>query len=110
VPSSKQIADFVADHPEPLVRVPEGLRTDYDNGKLAVLKPPLEMTVDENISFEAIGFASDSNQALFMLRQHILDLPAVHEREAFYYADDIWPPVMGKSFEPLIGPTAQLMP
>jgi hypothetical protein len=45
---------------------------------------------------------------LRLLRQRIVDLPAVHQREVYYYSEVIWPPVEGMAFEPLIGPSAQL--
>jgi hypothetical protein len=70
--------------------------------------PPQEYIEGENLVFEAIGFAKNESEALRLLRQRIVDLPAVHQREVYYYSEVIWPPVEGMAFEPLIGPSAQL--
>jgi hypothetical protein len=70
--------------------------------------PPREYIEGETFIFEGIGFAENESEALWLLRQRINDLPAVHQRKVYYYSAEIWPPVEGMAFEPLIGPSAQL--
>jgi hypothetical protein len=99
VPTPEQIATFQDEHPEPLVEIPAPHIGAYQAGELAVLISP----------FEAIGFAKNESEALWLLRQRIIDVPAVHQRDVYYYGDGIWPPVEGMAFEPLIGPSVQLI-
>jgi hypothetical protein len=109
VPTPEQIAAFQAEHPEPLVIIPVEQAGAYQAGKLAVLLPPREYIEGEDLIFDGIGFAKNESEALWLLRERIIDLPAVHRREVHYYSDEIWPPVEGMAFEPLIGPSAQLI-
>ena len=106
----EQIAEFRREHHEPLVPVPPQHEEAFKAGKIAVLLPPPEMTEGEDIVVEAIGIVDRDrdDEALYLLRLRIVDLPAIHKREVFYYNDDIWPPVEGEAFEPLIGPAAPL--
>jgi hypothetical protein len=106
--TQEQIDTFQAEHPEALIIIPAEHADAYQAGKLAVLMPPQEYIEGENLVFEAIGFAKNESEALRLLRQRIVDLPAVHQREVYYYSEVIWPPVEGMAFEPLIGPSAQL--
>jgi hypothetical protein len=93
--TQEQIDTFQAEHPEALIIIPAEHADAYQAGKLAVLMPPREYIEGENLVFEAIGFAKNESEALRLLRQRIVDLPAVHQREVYYYSEVIWPPVEG---------------
>jgi hypothetical protein len=95
MPTPEQIVEFRTQHHEPLVPVPPEHAKAFKAGKIAVLMPPPEITEGKDIIIEAIGIVDRDrgDEALYLLRLRVVDLPAVHKREVFYYSEDIWPPV-----------------
>jgi|SRR6516164_2338024 hypothetical protein len=104
MPSHEQIATFLRDHSEPLVEVPQKKMSEFHAGKIAVLTVTPEAVSGDEPTWQRLGFADSEIQALRLLQSKIIGLAAVTKRPVFYFGSQIWPPILGSAFIPLLGP------
>ena len=109
-PSDQEVAEFLRDHSEPLVEVPPEAMNEFRAGKIAVLTLSLSGASSDEPTWEAIGFVDHETRALRLLHERIAGLTAVTKRAVFYFSSQIWPPIPGNAFVPLISPSKTRAP